>query len=169
MSTAADVHLDAREPPRPGDQPVSPAAQAQSGRLVALGTGRAGRGEAQQQADPALGRLCRLPLVPCDGARELRGRGDRGGDERAVRQHQGRSRGAPRHRSDLHVGAASARRARRLAADHVPHAGRRAVLGRHLFPQDQRATAGPPSSTCCATSRASSARSPRASSRTAPR
>ena len=26
-----------------------------------------------EKADPALGRLCGLPLVPCDGARELRG------------------------------------------------------------------------------------------------
>ena len=58
------------------------------------------------------------------------------GDERAVRQHQGRPRGAARHRSDLHGGAASSRRAGRLAADHVPHARRRADLGRHLFSQD---------------------------------
>ena len=58
------------------------------------------------------------------------------GDERAVRQHQSRPRGASRHRPDLHVGAASSRRAGRLAADHVPHAGRRAGLGRHLFPED---------------------------------
>ena len=41
-------------------------------------------------------------------------------DERAVRQHQGRPRGAARHRRDLHGGAARARRAGRLAADHVP-------------------------------------------------
>ena len=34
--------------------------------------------------------------------------------------------------------AACARRAGRLAADHVPHPGRRAVLGRHLFPKDER-------------------------------
>ena len=26
------------------------------------------RGEGRQQADPAVGRLCRLSLVPCDGA-----------------------------------------------------------------------------------------------------
>ena len=97
----------ARKPPRARDQSVSAAAQAQSGRLVALGPGGARRGQAQQQADPALGRLRRLPLVPRHGARKLRGRRHRRGDERAVRQHQGRSRGAARHRPDLHVGAAS--------------------------------------------------------------
>ena len=60
--------LRPRKPPRPRDQPLSAAAQIQSGRLVALGTGRARRSQAQQQADPALGRLCGLPLVPCHGA-----------------------------------------------------------------------------------------------------
>ena len=33
--------------------------------------------QAREQADPALGRLCGLPLVPRDGARELRGRSHR--------------------------------------------------------------------------------------------
>ena len=56
-------------------------------------------------------------------------------DERPLRQHQGRPRGAPGRRRDLHGGAARARRAGRLAAHHVPHLRRRAVLGRHLFPQ----------------------------------
>ena len=93
---------------------------------------------------------------------------DRRGDERAVRQHQSRPRGAPRHRSDLHVGAASSRRAGRLAAHHVPHARRRADLGRHLFSQRRRVTAGRLSSTCCARSRDCSARSRKRSSRTAP-
>jgi uncharacterized protein YyaL (SSP411 family) len=36
----------------------------------------------------------------------------------------------------IYMGAASLGRAGRLAADHVPHAGRRAGLGRHLFSQD---------------------------------
>ena len=155
------------KPPRARDQPLSAAAQAQSGRLVALGAGGAGRGEAQRQADPALGRLRRLPLVPRHGARELRGRRHRARDERALRQHQGRPRGAARHRPDLHGGAAPSRRAGRLAADHVPHARRRADLGRHLFPEDRRATAGRLSSTCCAKSRGCSAKSRRRSSRTA--
>ena len=120
----------------------------------------AGRGQAQQPADPALGRLCRLPLVPRDGARELRGRADRARDERAVRQHQGRPRGAAGHRPDLHERAASAGRAGRLAADDVSDARRRAGVGRHLFSEGVDATAGRPSSTCCAKWRACSARSP---------
>ena len=45
----------------------------------------------------------------------------------------------------------------------------RAVLGRHVFPEDRAATAGRPSSTCCARSRACSARSRRASSTIAAR
>jgi hypothetical protein len=98
-----------------------------------LGPGGTGRSQAQRKADPALGRLCGLSLVPRDGAREFRGRRHRARDERAVRQHQGRSRGATRHRSDLHGGAASSRRAGRLAADHVSHARRRTDLGRHVF------------------------------------
>ena len=87
-----------------------------------------------EQADPAVDRLCRLPLVPCHGARVVRGPGHRGADERAVRQHQGGPRGAAGHRPPLHVGAARAGRAGRLAADHVHRPGRRPVLGRHLFP-----------------------------------
>ena len=90
------------KPPRARDLALSAAAPAQSGRLVAVGTGCARRSAAHQQADPALGRLRRLPLVPRDGARKLRGRGDGARDERAVRQHQGRPRGAARHRPDLH-------------------------------------------------------------------
>ena len=46
--------------------------------------------------------------------------GDRGRHERAVRQHQGRPRGAARHRRHLHARAACPGRAGRLAADHVP-------------------------------------------------
>ena len=72
--------------------------------------------------------------------------------ERAVRQHQGRPRGAPRHRRHLHARAALAGRAGRLAADHVPRQRGAAVLGRHLLPARRRATAGPASPTCCARS-----------------
>ena len=87
-----------------------------------------------QPADPAVGRLRRLPLVPRHGARELRGRGGRGGDERAVRQHQGRPRGAARHRRHLHARPAQPGRAGRLAAHHVPRQRGEPVLGRHLLP-----------------------------------
>ena len=60
----------------------------------------------------------------------------------ALRQHQGRSRGAARHRRDLPERAAPDGRAWRLAPDDVPDPGRRAVLGRHLFPAG--AALGPP-------------------------
>ena len=94
--------------------------------------------QAPRKADLALGRICGLPLVPCDGARELRGRGDRARDERAVRQHQGRPRGAARHRPDLHERAASAGRAGRLAADDVPDAAGEPLWGGTYFPKEAR-------------------------------
>ena len=61
--------------------------------------------------------------------------GHRGAHERAVREHQGRSRRAARHRQDLPVRAPGADAARRrLAADDVPDARRpEAVLRRHVF------------------------------------
>ena len=48
----------------------------------------------ERQAAARLDRLQRLPLVPRDGARVVRGRRDRGADEPALRQREGRSRGA---------------------------------------------------------------------------
>ena len=45
---------------------------------------------AEDPTDPPLGRLQRLSLVPRDGARVVRGSGDRGRDEPALRQRQGR-------------------------------------------------------------------------------
>ena len=62
----------------------------------------------------------------------------------ALRQHQGRPRGAARPRPDLpdRARAADAPQ-RRLAADDVPDAARRAVFRRHLFPEGRRATACP--------------------------
>ena len=98
-----------------------------------------GRGGARPRArrgpaDPALDRLRGVPLVPRDGARVVRGRRDRGADERALRQRQGRPRGAPGPRRDLHGRRRRAHRARRLADDRLPHAGRAAVLRRHVLP-----------------------------------
>ena len=79
-------------------------------------------------------RLLRLPLVPCHGARKFRKPG-RGQDaQRALRQHQGRSRGTARSRSDLHGGRADDDQARRLADVDVSDAGLEAILRRHLFP-----------------------------------
>ena len=115
---------------------------AQPGRLVSLGPGGAGEGQGREQADLPVDRLFGLPLVPRDGARELREPGDRGPDERALRQHQGRPRGAPRPRPDLHVGRAGDDRARRLADVGVPDARAQAVLRRHLFPADRLAGHG---------------------------
>ena len=89
----------------------------------------------REPAAARLDRLLRLPLVPRDGARELRGRRDRGADERAVRLHQGRPRGAPRRRRDLHGGLPADERPGRLAAERVPDPGAAdAVLRRHLLP-----------------------------------
>ena len=88
-----------------GDEPLSAAARAQSGRLVSLGRRGAGQGQAREEADLSLDRLFELLLVPRDGARVVHGRGDRRQAERELRVHQGRSRGAARHRRNLHAGA----------------------------------------------------------------
>ena len=90
----------------------------------------------RRKADPAVDRLLGVPLVPRDGARVVRGSAGRGGDERGLRQHQGRPRGAARPRPDLPDGPRAHDAALgRLAADDVPHAGRRAVFRRNLFPE----------------------------------
>ena len=106
----------------------------------------------RRPADPAVGRLLGLPLVPRHGARVVRGRRDRGADERAVRQRQGRPRGAARRRRDLHGGRPGHDRPRRLADDRVPHARRPPVLRRHLLPAGRRAAACSRSPTCAGAS-----------------
>ena len=138
-------HASQDQPPGRRDQPLPAPARDQPGRLVSLGTGGAGQGQGREQADLPVDRLLGLPLVPRHGARELREPGDRGADERALRQHQGRPRGAARPRPDLHVGRAGDDRARRLADVGVPHARAQAVLRRHLFSAaDSRGMAGFP-------------------------
>ena len=62
-------------------------------------------------------------------------------DERALRQREGRSRRAARHRPHLHDGAACDGPAGRLAADHVPRSRGRADVRRHLLAA--RAALGP--------------------------
>ena len=99
------------------------------------------------QADPPLDRLLRLPLVPRDGARVLRGPRDRCLHERALRADQGRSRGAPRRRRHLHGGRPGHDRPGRLAADRVPRLRGRPLLRRHLLP------AGAPPRACRASGR----------------
>ena len=129
------------QPPRRRDLPVPAPARRQPGRLVPVGRGglraRARRGQAAARLDRLLG----LPLVPRDGARVLRGPEARRADERALRLRQGRPRGAPRRRRDLHGRGAGDDRPRRLAAERLHHPGRRALLRRHLLPARRRARA----------------------------
>ena len=89
-----------------------------------------------------LRRLLHLPLVPRDGARVVRGRGDRARPQRALRRHQGRPRGAAGRRRDLHDRGPAPHRRRRLADERVAHAGPRAVLRRHLLPAARRRPRG---------------------------
>ena len=60
-----------------------------------------------------------------------------GGHERALRQRQGRPRGAARRGRALHAGHPGADRLGRLADDRLPHPGRPALLRRHLLPADR--------------------------------
>ena len=62
-------------------------------------------------------RLLRLSLVPRDGARVVRGRGDRRVTERTFRKHQGRPGRAAGRRPDLYELVHRVDRARRLADD----------------------------------------------------
>ena len=102
---AAPRRLSRGQRARPRDLAVPAPARGEPGRLAAVGPGGARPRARARHADPRLDRLLRLPLVPRDGARELRGPGDRRADERALRLHQGRPRGAPRRRRALHGGA----------------------------------------------------------------
>ena len=95
-------------------------------------------GRAARRPGAAVDRLRRLPLVPRHGARVVRGRDDRGVHERALRQRQGRPRGAARRRRRLHGGRPGDDRPRRLADDELPHREGRAVLLRHLLAAERR-------------------------------
>ena len=118
------------------NQPLPPAARRTTPSTGIPGGGSPARGKGIRQADPALRRLLRLPLVPRDGPRVLRGPGSGEGDERALREREGRPRGAPRHRPDLPGRAADAHAARRrLAAHDVPHRRPGAVLRGHVLPE----------------------------------
>ncbi len=86
-----------------------------------------------RRAAARLDRLLGLSLVPRDGARVLRGRGDGIGDERGLRMRQGRSRGASGRRRALHGGGTGDDRTRRLAAERLPHPRAAPVLRRHLL------------------------------------
>ena len=99
-----------------------------------MGGGGARPRPCRRPPDPALDRLLRLPLVPRDGARVVRGRGDGRADEPALREREGRPRGASRPRCGLHERRRRHDRARRLADDRLSDPGRRAVPRRHLLP-----------------------------------
>ena len=133
----AAIHSDARSGGRTAgrrNQPLPATAQKRPGGLVALGAGGAGRGGAAGPADPAVDRLSGLPLVPCDAGREFHRPGHRGDDERGVRQYPGRPRGAARYRRAVPGGGRHDGPAGRLADEHLPDAGRPALLWRTLFP-----------------------------------
>ena len=131
------------EPPRRRDLALPAPAQGQPGRLAAVGRAGARGGARARRAAARLDRLLGLPLVPRDGARVVRGPRRRGLHERALRLRQGRSRGAPRRRRDLHGRGAGDDRPRRLAAERVRDAGAGAVLRRHVLPAGGRATGCP--------------------------
>ena len=122
------------QPPRRSDQPVPAPAPGQPGALAAVGRGGARRG--REQDKPILLSVGYAACHWCHvmAHESFENPDDRRADEQRLRQHQGRSRGAARPRPDLPACAGAARPAGRLAADHVPDARRRAVLGRHLLP-----------------------------------
>ena len=138
-ATLRHAHAHPQEPPRRLVVALPPPARGEPRRLAPVGPRGAGEGEAGGQADPPLDRLRGLPLVPRHGARELRGRGDRGADERALRQRQGRPGGAARSRPDLPARHPDHGAQRRLAAHGLPHAGPATVLRGHVLPSGGQA------------------------------
>ncbi len=117
-----------------GDLAVSAPARREPRRLAALGTAGAGARRRGGQAAARLDRVLRLPLVPRDGARVLRGPGHGQGDERELHLREGRPRGATRRRRALHGGRAEHDRTWRLAPERLPHARAGPLLRRNLFP-----------------------------------
>ena len=95
------------------------------------------QGPGRGPAGPAVDRLLVVPLVPRHGARVVRGPRDRRRHERAVREREGRPRGAPRRGRPLHAGDPVAVGLGRLADDGLPDPGRPAVLRGHLLPEDR--------------------------------
>ena len=90
--------------------------------------------ESGRPAAPRLGRLQLLPLVPRDGARVVLRSGNGSGDERALRQRQGRPRRAAGRRRHHDGRLRDDDRAGRVADDRVPDARGQPVLRRHVLP-----------------------------------
>ena len=136
------------EPTRERDQSLPAAARAQPGRLVPVGRRGAAQGRGRGQADLPVDRVRRLPLVPRDGARVVRGRRDGRAHERALRLDQGRPRGAPRPRRHLHGRRAGDDRARAAGRcrSSSPRAASRSTRARTSRPSP--GTACRPSATC---------------------
>ena len=136
------------QPARQRHQPLPAPAREQPHRVVGVVRRGLRRSRPPRCARAAVRRVRRLPLVPCHGARVVRGPGDGGPGQRAIRGDQGGPRGAPRHRRRVHGGDAGDDRLGRLADDVLPHAGRGAVPLRHLLPaaaaaRDARLPAAP--------------------------
>ena len=132
---AAPVRSAHVESPRDRELAVSAAARRQSGRVVAVGRRSLCGGEA---ADKPV--FVSIGYAACHWCHVMahesfEDAATREADERAVRQHQGRSRGAPRCRHDLHERDPGDGRGRRLAALGVLLARRSAVLPRHVLPE----------------------------------
>ena len=113
---------------------VPPPARREPRRLVGVGRRRVRRGARAQRPGAAERGVRRVPLVPRDGPRVLRGRADRGVHERALRQHQGRPRGATGRGRGLHGRHPGDDRARRLADDLRARPRGDAVLRGDLLP-----------------------------------
>ncbi len=122
------------QPAGRGDQPLPAAAPGQPGRLAGVGRRGVRARPAPRPARAAVRRLRGMPLVPRDGARVLRGRGYRRPHEPALRQREGRPRGAPRRRRRLHGRDPGAHRSGRLADDRLPHPAGPPLLRRHVLP-----------------------------------
>ena len=93
------------------------ATRPQPGKLATVVGRSVGRSPGTGQTGHREHRLQRLPLVPCDGARDVRGQRGRGVHERTLHQHQGRSRRTPGRGRGLHDRSAAHDPTRRLAAE----------------------------------------------------
>ncbi len=101
-----------------------------------MGRGGAGARPHGGQADLPVDRLCRLSLVPRDGARIVRGPGHGRRAQSRFRADQGRSRGAPGPRPGVHGRGPGHDRQRRLADERLPDPGRPPFLWRDVLPGD---------------------------------